>query len=427
MALNSYQRPRRGDSTGGGGLHFRSPADEFTGADLAACRVARNNYFIGTAAALLEFQGDQSLAITLNPANSTDNTFETYLPTTPGTAYDSTQWRERTDAIEGNIGPAGPLPSDAKIKVGYERNADTNVFSDAEKTKLATVETDAAADQTGAEIKAAYEKEDDTNAFTDALKIKLAGLSSSPGTSPSLAGTDAAARASIAAEITAREEADRAEAITRDAKDVALDLRITNETSTRAEKDTLLDAAVVAADAKAAAARVVADSGVLSSTANTIEIAAVKVTADAAQTAAEVDADVSVETTARIAADTALGDRITALPGPSGAPTRALYVGWSAAKNITVAATLSTSSDSHVVTIPAAVGNMYFGIWRADVDGGDPADVYLSGGGGNIRPVFGAATNFAIIFASVSVPGKLIVTEVKQSAPLWSDQVLRVG
>ena len=452
------------------------------------------------------------------------------------------------------------------------------------------------------------------------------------------AGIDETARASIATEITAREEAGRAEAITRDAEDDALGLRVTNEASARIERDTFLDAAVTAADVKAAAARVVADTAVLSSTANATELAAVKVLADAAQTAAEVDADVSVEneariagdnteklaresedtalgirvdeeatarkiadialdaritalpagggggggaaetdlfsanvvlassnlyvalddtvdvpsagflrftvygeafaysgdflilasefvsktgsvatmggqyadngfaisvgqnryvklssrvvagkrrflfgaqdagtwvvsitsipagspagggtdataraaaaaaqatadaaqtaaevdadvlveTTARIAADTALGARITALPGPSGAPTRALYVGWSAAKAITVVA-LSTSSDSHQLAVPAAVGNMYFGIWRADVDGGDPAEVYLSGGGSNIRPVFGAATNVAIAFAGTPVSGKLIVTEVKQSAPLWSGQTLRVG
>ena len=240
-------------------------------------------------------------------------------------------------------------------------------------------------------------------------------------------GTDATARASIATETAARKGADQAEAIARDAKDVSLANDIGTEKAARAAADTTLTTAAAAADTKAVAARVVADAGVLASTTNTTEIAAVKVLADAAQTAAEVDADVSVETTARIAADAALGARITALPVPSGVPTRALYVGWSAAKIITAVATLSTSSDSHVVTIPAAVGNMYFGIWRADVDGGDPADVYLSGGGGNIRPVFGAATNFAIAFAGTSVPGKLIVTSVLQSAPLWSGQVLKVG
>lgn len=64
----------------------------------------------------------------------------------------------------------------AEIKTAYEGEADTNAFTDAEKTKLAGVETGATADQTGAEIKIAYEAEADTNAFTDAEKTKLAGV-----------------------------------------------------------------------------------------------------------------------------------------------------------------------------------------------------------------------------------------------------------
>ena len=68
---------------GGGGLHFRNPPDEFTGATLAACRTARNTAFStgGASASFLgQYQGDQSLAIILNPSNSTDNVFETRLP-----------------------------------------------------------------------------------------------------------------------------------------------------------------------------------------------------------------------------------------------------------------------------------------------------------------------------------------------------------
>ena len=68
---------------GGGGLHFRNPPDEFTGATLAACRTARNTAFStgGASASFLgQYQGDQSLAIILNPTNSTDNVFETRLP-----------------------------------------------------------------------------------------------------------------------------------------------------------------------------------------------------------------------------------------------------------------------------------------------------------------------------------------------------------
>ena len=83
------------------------------------------------------------------------------------------------------------------IKTAYEANADTNAFTDAEKTKLDGVEAgaqvnkvedvqlagtsvlDAAtktANVTAAGIKAAYESNEDTNAFTDADKAKLDGI-----------------------------------------------------------------------------------------------------------------------------------------------------------------------------------------------------------------------------------------------------------
>ena len=93
----------------GHGLYLRNPADEFTGANLAACRTARDTYFnnAANADALLEFQENQSLAIILNPTNSTDNVFETYLPSTLGAAYDAAQWRDRTDAVQGKDGSQG--------------------------------------------------------------------------------------------------------------------------------------------------------------------------------------------------------------------------------------------------------------------------------------------------------------------------------
>ena len=50
------------------------------------------------------------------------------------------------------------------------------VMTDEDKTKLDGIEASATADQTGAEIKTAYEGEADTNAYTDAEKTKLAGI-----------------------------------------------------------------------------------------------------------------------------------------------------------------------------------------------------------------------------------------------------------
>ena len=94
--------------SGGGGLHFRNPPDEFTGANLAACRTARNTYFDTTdATAYQEFADDRFLAIILNPTNSTDNVFETYTgPATGG--HDDSMWVDRTDAIVGRAGARGP-------------------------------------------------------------------------------------------------------------------------------------------------------------------------------------------------------------------------------------------------------------------------------------------------------------------------------
>ena len=95
--------------SGGGGLDFRDAADIFTGADLTACRTARDAFFVAslTASALAEYQGNKFLTIILNPANSTDNVFETYLPGNEGKTYASAQWVARTSAIQGNPGPKG--------------------------------------------------------------------------------------------------------------------------------------------------------------------------------------------------------------------------------------------------------------------------------------------------------------------------------
>jgi hypothetical protein len=63
----------------------------------------------------------------------------------------------------------------AEIKIAYEGEA--NAFTDTQFTKLATIEDSASADQTGAEIKAAYEAE--PNAFTDAQFTKLGTIDDS--------------------------------------------------------------------------------------------------------------------------------------------------------------------------------------------------------------------------------------------------------
>ena len=90
---------------GGGGLHFRRPVDRFTGANLAACRTARNTYFTTTATtAYLDFVRDEFLAIILDPTSG-DEVFETYTGDDQG--YDATMWVDRTDAVQGLPGDAG--------------------------------------------------------------------------------------------------------------------------------------------------------------------------------------------------------------------------------------------------------------------------------------------------------------------------------
>ena len=62
------------------------------------------------------------------------------------------------------------------IKTQYESNSNTNVYTDAEKTKLTGIETGATADQTAAEIRTLVESATDSNVFTDADHTKLNGI-----------------------------------------------------------------------------------------------------------------------------------------------------------------------------------------------------------------------------------------------------------
>jgi hypothetical protein len=71
------------------------------------------------------------------------------------------------------------------IKTAYEGEANTNAFTDAEKTKLTGIETGATADQTAGEIKTAYESNADTNAFTDGEQSKLTSIESGAQVNPS--------------------------------------------------------------------------------------------------------------------------------------------------------------------------------------------------------------------------------------------------
>lgn len=89
-----------------------------------------------------------------------------------GESY-TTAEKNKLAGIESN---ATADQTGAEIKAAYEAETNTNAFTDTEKAKLAGIEASATADQTPAEIKAAYESNGDTNAFTDSEKTKLAAI-----------------------------------------------------------------------------------------------------------------------------------------------------------------------------------------------------------------------------------------------------------
>ena len=127
-----------GGRSGGGGIYYPDPPIVFTGANITACRTARDAAF-GSGGAnegdLADFQSDQYLAIVLRPAGAASRT-ETYLPGNEGNAYDPTQWIDRgssavTDAhIDSRIAapgranhPSGTWP-DARIPADVARDAE---------------------------------------------------------------------------------------------------------------------------------------------------------------------------------------------------------------------------------------------------------------------------------------------------------------
>ena len=66
--------------------------------------------------------------------------------------------------------------SNAQVRTAVEAASDSNVFTDADHSKLNGIEASATADQSNAEIKAAVEAASDSNTFTDADHTKLNGI-----------------------------------------------------------------------------------------------------------------------------------------------------------------------------------------------------------------------------------------------------------
>lgn len=67
----------------------------------------------------------------------------------------------------------------AEIRTAVEAASDSNVFTDADHSKLNGIESGATADQSNAEIRAAVEAASDSNVFTDADHSKLNGIAAS--------------------------------------------------------------------------------------------------------------------------------------------------------------------------------------------------------------------------------------------------------
>ncbi len=80
--------------------------------------------------------------------------------------------------VNSSTGTNATVPATDATNAGLLTSAKLTEINNA-TSKLAGIEAGATADQTGAEIKVAYEGEANTNGFTDAEKTKLAGLETS--------------------------------------------------------------------------------------------------------------------------------------------------------------------------------------------------------------------------------------------------------
>ena len=103
-------------------------------------------------------------------------------------------------------------------------------------------------------------------------------------------------------------------------------------------------------------------------------------------------------------------------------PMHDLICGWSPDAAISDAEiTAGAMSMTNTVTIPDATGTLYLFIWRADVDGGDPLQVFISGGL-NVRNTLTAAVARTVD----SIPGQLLVGVQAWNAGLNSSESLMV-
>jgi len=115
-----------------------------------------------------------------SPPHSAGASYTLTLPDTDGNANQvlKTDGSGNLDWVDQTTDTNTQL-SNAEVRAAVEAASDSNVFTDADHTKLNAIEANATADQTDSEIKTAYENNSDTNAFTDAEKTKLSGIEAS--------------------------------------------------------------------------------------------------------------------------------------------------------------------------------------------------------------------------------------------------------
>lgn len=100
----------------------------------------------------------------------------------PFDSGDKVELRLTKGTLEGVLQKAGGQMSGNITMAGTETVDGRDLSVDG--TKLDGIESNAAADQTGAEIKTAYEGEADTNEFSDAEQTKLAGIATGAEINP---------------------------------------------------------------------------------------------------------------------------------------------------------------------------------------------------------------------------------------------------
>ena len=109
--------------------------------------------------------------------NATGDQTDAEIRTAVGNATDSNVFTDAEKTKLAGISTGATTDQTASdIRTLVENASDSNVFTDADHTKLNAIEDNATADQSNSEIKTAYEANSDTNAFTDAEKTKLSGI-----------------------------------------------------------------------------------------------------------------------------------------------------------------------------------------------------------------------------------------------------------